>query len=361
MDGCLSKILILFLFGISSALADKVNNEWMSTTRSLSMGNVGVGSAEDATTAAFYNPAALARTKKTVVEIFNPQVDIGSGVVSASSGYSDYGKHLGLSQVEPLLRRAPGKSSYLGFGLFPNFQMQNFNFGILVKAEGGAYYDNNGNFVYRSKYLVMPSMGLSMSAMGGRFRLGVAVRGIQITENDKSTTTVNGIGYMTSAQEGFGVGLDGGALFSLPWVALPTVGFVARNIGDTSFPGGAPVPVGVGGSTAHEKIKMTYDGSFALFPKFGKSNVFTIAADYRDMLNKNHVDFKRRMNLGFEMSFGKSIFLRAGLGRGYWTAGLGLASKFGSLDMGTYAEELDPSAFRSREDRRVSIRYGLKF
>jgi hypothetical protein len=364
MEGSLLKALFYLLSSLLSltALADDVNNEWLSTTRSLSMGNVGIASAEDPATAMFYNPAALGRTKKTIVEIFNPQTEFGSGFIGLSQTKSDYTKHLSLNKVRPLLEAKPRKASYLGASLYPNLSAQNFNFGILLRGEGSAYSAGvDGTLTYRSRYLLIPTMAVSIGALGGRLKLGFAARAIQITENDTSTTTFTNIGYKVNPAEGFGVGFDAGALFSLPWSALPTFGFTARNIGDTRFAGSALTSIGTGTIRAHEKVKMTYDAGFGLFPKIGKRSVFTMAADYRDIQNVHGVDIKRRINLGMEIALDRTFYLRAGASRGYWTAGFGIGSKYGSLDIGTYSEELDRTGFRVLEDRRFSIRYGGRF
>lgn len=364
MEGCLTKNAIFILLAIStaSAHADSVNNEWLSTTRSLSMGNVGIASAEDPSTAMFYNPAALARSKKTTIEVFNPQFEFGTGVLSLSKGEGDYGKHFGLEKVKPLLDKKPNTPSYLGMSLYPNLYAQNFNFGILLRGEAVSYSEGEGgSLTYKSRYLVIPTFALSVGALGGRFKLGIAVRGIQITENDVTTTDFTRIGYLNDPAEGFGLGMDAGALFSLPWAGLPTFGLTARNVGDTRFTGSAPLSLGQGIIRQHDKIKMTFDSGFAVFPKIGQRSVLTLAVDYRDMTDVNEVDLKRRLNLGMELAFNKTFYLRAGLSRGYWTAGLGLASKAGSIDLGTYAEELDARGWRVLDDRRISLRYGARF
>jgi hypothetical protein len=359
MDGCLALLVLLFLPNLS--FADAANAEWVSTTRALTMGNVGIANATDGTSAMFYNPAALARQKKTTVELFNPQFDIGTGVFTMG-GSSNIGKHSALSRVRPLLSVNKNSVSSAGFSLYPNLSAQNFNFGILMKAEG-ASVDDGTNLIYRSRYLLIPTMALSMGALGGRFRLGVALRGIQISENDKNVlnTTTSTIGYSMDMAEGFGIGLDAGALISLPWASLPTLGFVARNVGDTSFPSSASYSIAAGTSTKHDKIKMTYDGGFSIAPKLGQKSTFTFAADYRDILNVHGINDKRRLNLGFEIDYQRVLFFRAGYGRGYWTAGLGIGSRFGSLDLGTYSEELSATGFNGIEDRRVSLRFGSKF
>lgn len=362
MEGCLFRLVAALALLPAIAFADKVNNEWYSSTRALSMGNVGIASADDSATAMFYNPAALTRNKHTVLEIFNPQVEVGTGVFTIAETGQGYDKQLSLKNTQPLLINHPHKASYMGYSLFPNVHAQNFGFGILWKQQAVSYLNAQNKLEYHSQYLMIPTMGISMNLLGNRLRLGLGFRAIQITSNDKVVATGRtDIGYKLDPQEGFGIGLDGGALFSLPWAGLPTLGFVARNIGDTSFSGGAPFPQGEGTSTMHDKIKMTYDGGFSFSPKIGKRDTFTFAIDYRDIQDVSYVDTRRHINLGLEFDFRKSFYLRTGYGRGYFTAGFGLASKFGSFDFGTYGEELDARNFMGIGDRRYSMRFGSKF
>lgn len=363
MEGCLRKLTFLCFALSSTAWADAVNNEWFSTTRALSMGNVGIASSEDSTTAMFYNPAALTRTKKVHFEFLNPQVDVST---YSHGNMQDVTKRIDLGAMRPVLEKYPGKPTYTGGTLYPNIAAQNFNFGVLMRGEGGAYFSGTA-LHYKSRYLLIPTLGMSLGALGGRFRLGFAARVIQITDNDKSVEGYaandrsGGVGFMKDPGEGMGIGLDGGTMITLPVPALPTVGFVARNVGDTSFSGSAPFGVGTGNISRKEKIKMTYDVGGSLTPRFGKKNQMVFAADYRDIQDKMNVTTKRRINLGMELGLQKKVFFRFGLSRGYWTAGIGIASDYGSLDIGSYAEELDATEFRKVEDRRISIRIGSKF
>jgi hypothetical protein len=361
MEGCLKSIVAAAVLALLSApaRADRLNNEWTSTTRNLSMGNVGIASSEDPASAMFYNPAGFSRAKHASFEVFNPQFDIGTGAFGMAEGLK-LADNLSLDKIQPGLRKAPNKASSLGFSLYPNFYTRNFNFGLLVSAQGSSYFDGT-NVVYRSRYLVMPTLAVTAAILNGRFRLGLAARGISITENDRKSTATSGIGYRTDAAEGIGLGVDAGALLALPWAGLPTLGIVARNVGNTRFGKNAPVGFATGNAGRRATIPMTVDAGFAIFPKFSGRSALSLAADYRDVLNSSGADFLRHLNLGGELALSKSFYLRAGVSRGYWTAGIGLSSKYGSLDIGSYADELDATEFRGHQDRRVSFRYGSKF
>ncbi len=363
MDGRLYRALVFLFMLPGLAQADSVNAEWVSTTRSLTMGNVGIASAEDPTTAAFYNPAALARGKKAVFEPFNPQFDIGTGLFSTSRQITDWSKHGSHGSSLDLVKAKPGSVSSGGFSIYPNVTAQNFSFGVLGSVKRWSHYkkgDLSWNFY--SRWLVVPSLGISMAFGGGRMRLGAAVRAIQITETKGVVPdTGSSIALNESTGEGLGIGLDAGMLITLPWSALPSIGFVARNVGDTSFPSRGVLKIGGGSKVTHEKIKMTYDAGISISPKLGQRDVLTFAVDMRDVLNKTGAARQRHFNVGTELNISKRLFLRAGYSQAYWTAGFGLASKLGALDLGTYAEELDPVGEKSTEDRKISIRFSRRF
>lgn len=367
MDGRLSRIVFCGAIWIALSIpglakADAVNAEWNSTTRALSMGNIGIASADDPTAAAFYNPAALARAKKVTVEIFNPQLDLGGGMFALAKGPQDWYKQTSYSGVRPALHDNPYTATSSGFSMFPNFSAQNFSFGVLVANGSSAYYDARKDaYFFHSRKLVVPSLGLSMSWLGGRFRIGVSARAVQITE----VTIVDPGTYATVSQvqkqsDGYGVGGDAGMLFTLPWYALPTLGFVARNAGNISFTSPPFFPLGKIEDTRHERAKMMFDGGLSFTPKMGRGSQFTFAVDYRDATNVSGTPPLRHANIGFEYGAFKLFYFRAGYSQGYWTAGFGLDSKSGAVDLGTYGEELTNS-FQGQLNRRYSLRLTRRF
>jgi hypothetical protein len=367
MDGRLSRGLFwgavaLLLPGL--ARADAVNAEWYSATRTLTMGNVGIASADDPEADAFFNPAALAKVKKASVEPLNPQVDFGGGFFTNAHSIADWKKEISFSSSQPFLRANPGTPTSVGFALFPNLTAQNFSFGVLVSGELSAYYDIHADaYHYHSRKLTVPTLGLSAAGLGGRFKLGAAVRAVQVSETTlvspgSTTSTAQKVDF---TRDGVGFALDTGATITMPWGGLPTFGFVARNIGGTAFPSAQFFPIGGRSNTRHELIKMAFDSGFALAPKLGRNDAFTFAVDFRDMLNSTHVETVRHANIGLEYAAAKMVFFRAGFSQGYWTAGFGLSGKAGSVDLGTYGDELTDSTYHGFKDRKYSMRISRRF
>lgn len=350
--------------GLSSlpalAYMDPVNREWFSTAKALSMGNAGIATADDPATAMFYNPAALSALRNPTFEVFNPQFDMSTGNFSAAGGVKNLSKLTSLERTYELLNAKRGTPISLGTSVYPNISAKNFGFGILARWETGAYVDGNGALHYRSQTAVIPTMGTSIGFFRGLWKFGVAVRAIQLTEANESTTVTSNIGYTKNAHEGFGFGLDFGTMLTFPWDALPTLAFVARDIGDTSLKQ-TPFIKTAGGTVDRPHIKQSYDGGFSIAPKVGNSSVLKIAAEYRDILDASGTKGGRKVNLGFDLTLARYFSVRWGVSQGYWSLGIGLSGKSASLDLGTYGKELSTTEFRSVEDRRLTLRYSNRF
>jgi hypothetical protein len=365
MDGCLRRVhYLLFLFlslGSGLAMADKVNDEWYSPLRTLTMGNVGVALNDDPDSSMFFNPAGLAHVRKASVEILNPMLEMGTGDMAITHGQLlNLSKNASLGNAQPLLSGHGGTVSSLGFSLYPNFQAQNFAFGVVTSARGAAYVDPVGALHYQSQYLVVPTLGMAAGLFGGLIKVGAAVRGVQEAENNRVTTSFANIGYLSGVSQGFGLGLDVGTQMTLPGSGYPTLGLVARNIGGTTY-GSSVLSLSNSSVGAPAMLRTSYDAGLSYQSRFERTNMFTVAADYRDILNSTATETMRHVNVGSEIGVSKMLYFRAGMRSGYWTAGFGIHGKNASLELGSYADELDDSGYHSEEDRRVAIQFGNRF
>ena len=220
--------------------------------------------------------------------------------------------------------------------------------------------DAENNLSYRSRYLLIPTIAVSMGLLSGRMKLGFAGRAIQITENDKKVNQFTDIGYRMNASEGFGFGLDAGMMFSFPWDYLPTIGVVARNIGNTNVAAAGVSPLADGTREKHGQIKSTYDVGLSFTPKLRGGGII-FGADFRDVTDVHGVDWERKINVGLEINLLKALFVRTGVSRGYVTGGIGLGGTSGTFDITTYGEELDPTKHHRLKDRRIAFRFGKRF
>lgn len=343
-----------------SALADVVNNEWYSTPAALGMGNTGIASSDDPTTAMFYNPAGLAKQRKPGVELLNFHVEFGTGNFTLTPNITEFGKHLSLGQIQPKLSENRFTTSSLGVSTYPTFYTQNFGFGVLGRSETYSYMDNAGQVIYRSRYLLVPTGALSMGINGGRFRIGVAIRGVQVTESSATTADLTNLSYKNSAMEGMGLAADAGLIWTFLTNGFGSLGLVARNIGDTALNTAPMVKMGTGDSTGHAPVKRTYDAGISLSPRYGQRTFGIWSVDYRDAFNVTNTKVASKFNFGTELNLDRFFYLRAGISRGYYTAGFGIQGKRAFMDIGTYGEEMSTGSFRLTEDRRIFLRVGGK-
>lgn len=345
----------------SYALLDPVNREWFSTARALTMGNAGIATAEDATTAMFYNPAALSSNRKLSAEVFNPQFDVGVNSLTIVGGVDKVGKAIDLSKIQPQLEANPDKSVFVGMGLFPHLAAKNFAFGILAKAEGGAYMNTQRELRYRYQQIFMPTAGFSLGLLSGYLKLGVAVRLIHLVEVNRKAPDLGTLSYRQGAGEGMGIAADFGSLLVLPVDWLPTFAFVGRNIGGADLTGAPLVKLLPDNSPAPAVTEMSFDFGFSASPKLSQTTVLKSSIEFRDFTNVSETVAARKINLGFELSMRRYLFLRFGVSQGYWSAGFGLSGRSGSLDFGTHGKELEPRNFRGTEERRIVMRYAVGF
>jgi hypothetical protein len=141
---------------------------------------------------------------------------------------------------------------------------------------------------------------------------------------------------------------DVGTKVNLPVLLRPSVALVVANIGDLDFEGLGTIPqqVNVG---------------VALHPDFWiLSN--TLAAEIHDATKQIEADddLYKRVHLGAEVRFPKTLTLRAGVNSGYYTAGATLDFWILKLSAATYAEELGAYAGQ-RANRRYVAQVSLGF
>lgn len=359
-------ILIMALFAgvylfCTHAAADEINNEWYSTTHALSRGNTGISFAGDPSTATWYNPASLGSVRRAGLEFFNPQIEVGKGNFKLTQSIFDVGRYLKLSKMRELHEKRRDEVSSVGFSLYPNFYAKNFALGLLYKVQASSYMDKEGTLFYQSQYLLVPTVALSAGLFNGILKLGFALRGVQVAENNRSTTDFSNIGYDVETREGFGLGIDAGMIITFPWVMLPRIGAVVRNAGGTRFVGSVPLSLVTNSSVTKEKEGQTIDAGFSIRPYVGKRSRLLVAIDWRDVTDYTASRIERKFNLGMELDIARVFQLRVGSSRGYWTAGFGVGGRGGNLSFGTYAEELDPRGYHVKRDRRYTLQFGSRF
>jgi hypothetical protein len=148
---------------------------------------------------------------------------------------------------------------------------------------------------------------------------------------------------------GDAIAVDFGALVTVPGPLSPSLSFVYRDIGNTTFTHSQ-------GLTAPPSVQSEMIAGASLAIK-GPLITITPSIDYR-YIGWANVPTGENINLGCEVSL-LLIDLRGGLSQGYYTAGAGLDLGIIRADAATWAEEL--GAYPGQQvDRRYMVQLTIE-
>ena len=200
-----------------------------------------------------------------------------------------------------------------------------------------------------------------MSFWGGRIKLGFAGRMINRREffgtRDPSTDS---LAVNSFASEGLGIGVDTGLTLAAPWQWLPTLSFLVRDVGTTSFTASG----GFFGSDVNgtpQSVSQSIDAAVAFFPIYSNPSRGVFTVEYTGVDNTENVDdHMDRLHIGTEINLWDAYFFRAGYHANDWTAGLEYSSGVFQWQMATYSEEVTLGTFTDR-DRRGVLKFAFRF
>ena len=159
--------------------------------------------------------------------------------------------------------------------------------------------------------------------------------------------------------EGTGFSFDGGLLIQMPWIYLPTLGAVVRDIGDTQFD--KQDGFRLRANSRPETVKQSVDAAIAIFPIHSNMVRSVWTLEYSDVTNsRNDTDTMKRAHFGMEINTRDIFFFRLGYNQRYWTAGFEIASERFQWQVSSYGEEIG-TELAPREDRRLSTKFALRF
>ncbi|MBY0316695.1 MAG: hypothetical protein K2Q26_14320 [Bdellovibrionales bacterium] len=151
-------------------------------------------------------------------------------------------------------------------------------------------------------------------------------------------------------RKGTGYSADIGAKLKFPVDWNPTIGFVWKNVGHTSFDISAdnPKPASL---PDQMDVGLGFEKDFSAF-------IIRPALEYK-YLNGSDIQFGKKVHAGVELEFPLFI-LRGGLNQGYWTAGATLDLWFLQVDAATYGVEMGEYPGQD-EDRRYVVQLVADF
>lgn len=355
--------LVVFACVLSFALAQSLqarapayDRDTYRDNRLLGRGNAGIADVSGGI-AAFYNPAALA---KSSTFSFTP-LDFAIGA-NQNIGTS-FNEILSLTSSDGTLseRFAPLQGKPLGLQgtFFPHLAVPGFMIGFYD------YFDTN--LEYRDPVLPVLEVdarndwgiifgGARELPMGVMFGFSARYMKRRLIDEDVSIATafnLTGAYLQEIMAEGETFGVNLGLLKSqkLNSFSSLSVGLAIEDVGFSGFKNSDR-------GTLPLRQAMKWNTGLAYKLKSSLAGL-TIAADFKELTNTDK-SFSKKVYLGTEVDL-PAVNVRGGFFQGYWTAGLTItAIPFMDLDFTTYGEELDSAAgLRQARYWLMGIRMGL--
>jgi hypothetical protein len=348
--GCLAVLL-----GFERASAE-LPMGWTSA-RSLGMGNVATA-VPDGTNAIFFNPALLMKVSGVHWTVMNPRAGIGNpSNLSLAGPLKEAGSNIGQA-VNALY----GHNVWLGGGALSSIAVPYFGVAAYASTEGGVEAVNPPNPRLNMNYYFDygGAVGMALPLIPGFMGWGVTVRSVNRTGTTSAIGPGTlGTGNMTALtnqlkNRGNAYGVDFGALFTFPGPISPSLSFVYRNLGHTTFSRDE-------GASAPPAIAPEMIAGASLSVNLPLLSI-TPAIEYR-YISWPNVPMGSNLGLGLELGL-PLLNLRGGMSQGYYTAGAGIDLGIIQADVATWGVELGAypgQAVDRRYMAQLTIQLGIDF
>jgi len=349
LEGVFKAVMILLiLFGQRWAQAADI----ALSARALGMGNAytAIVGNDDAI---FYNPAGFAQLEGLRWTILDPAIGINNG-----DSFEEYRDLLDSGDMAATLNRfyEEDVSAYLGASK-SLFSLSSFVFGAYGVADANfslnnpalptllASYRTDYGFVlgwgkeFIPETLTVGVQARQVTRVGGEVPIGASTLASLDSEDIESQLARRGDAYA----------FDLGVNWSLPVALKPTMSFVWRDVGTTTF---RPLDNALAPSATEQEMILGLGFKW-------ESTLLDIntAFDYRYSNQAGQVGKKINMGIEFNMPL---LDLRGGFHQGYYTAGLSFDMWLLRIDAATYGVEL--GAYPGQmEDRRYMLQFALQF
>jgi hypothetical protein len=352
--------LIFLPIGESSGLLqfeDAVFPELVTSGRALAMGNAYICKVDDSSSAS-YNPAGLGTIRWTHFHLTNLHIETNKNLISLGTGGNistvpgKFIKGYDLDGSRELLLDNRGQMTHNRLSAMPNLTTRFFSLGYLFSQQARTYLDfaTDALFEYSTRRDTGPYLALNFSLFGGIFKIGgtgvylnrtelIAEQDANVKVDPQDSDYTKGKMLMVTA----------GARITLPFKFLPTIAVVQRNALDREF-------TETGGKSAPTKIANTMDVGISVTPQIGNTVRVHLEVNYKDIgALFPDVPTVRKVVMGGELDFDRTMFVRFGYGDGFGSGGVGIKSRRLEFDLTTYAIDTTRSDFLGREDRRISL------
>jgi len=307
----------------------------------------------------FYNPAALAKSRKRRWEVTPIDVE---GIPSLGSIALNLAAHsMGINRLASTMGRNPGKYNYFSFSGVPGFSTRGFGAAFLGTYQYAGVSDGTNLDVDASETFGT-SMGIASNFFGNAVKFGVAGKLLlrnQLKGNFAISSLSGDTAVSSLMKEGWAYGADVGMLVTVPAKYLPAIGVVWRDALGTKFH--ASHVLNSHASGAPDTIPQAFDIAASLHPILSREWRATIALELSDCSTINTAQpLLRHTHFGLKFESEKSFYLWLGANQLYPGGGMGLRVKGGALEVGTYAEDVGMPG-TDQSDRRVFFRYTIGF
>jgi hypothetical protein len=339
---------------LAHAREDVVPGSFYTSAQDAAMGGAAAPLASDAASALFANPAAIAKLKGLEVEPINLTLYSNSGFLSqGGSSLTNFYKIPSLSSYVPTLQNNVGSYQGIGGSFLPSFYYKGIAFGVLAQSQLAAVANTNGTISYRSLYQLIPTAGTGISLANGIVRLGYSLQWVNQASGTVSNAdpTQGSLGYNQQLQQGSFFSHNVGFALTLPYMYLPQLNIVARNLFNTGFNSSSLYSFTPSSTGTPSQDPATFDVGASFVNKLGGGDSVNFSAVDRDSTNRSNISILGRMALGAELDLREILFLRAGWGSGYPTAGLALKISKSEISFAWTSEEIGTSYHSDRDER----------
>lgn len=341
--------------------SDTLIPELVVSGRSMALGNAFSARVDDSMSA-FYNPAGLGTVRKYELRISDLYFDNDEDLLSMTTSAGDFFENLlgalSIDGTRQLLVENNKNLAYSRFNFMPNIVTRYFSTGYFYSQQSYMGIPPNTatptyEYLYRQDQ--GPFLAFNISLLGGVIKLGLTGLYLYRKELDGSgpanETVVIEDDDFNRGQTLFGIA---GFRFTFPTDWLPTFSATYHNFMEEKFDNYGVAPV--------SPYPTNLTGGFSISPQVGKVTRLHFEANYVDALreNKNLKDIDR-LELGTELEYDRTGFLRVGWLDGYISGGIGFLTTHLSVNLSTYGIEATLAPGVELQDRRyvLSLSYGI--
>lgn len=341
----------------ASGTGDRIPGPRFNSARCAALGQSCMPSVDEPSESLMVNPAGVAKQRGVHFEPLLLQTQANKTLVRDFP--TDAAKIYNLNSMSPALQDKPGLAPMGGFSIFPNFGFRGFAAGVLYQRKIAPVYRNSvlyGDSVSQ----FTPSVGIGFRLASGVLRFGYVLQWVnQASGRISFNTTDTNISYGRQLPQGSGLSHNAGFALTLPYIYLPSLTLVARNIGGLRYNMPSMIHFSQDPSGRPATEKASYDVGIGWLYKGPFGSKFNFQGVFRDASNTADATALKRAAFGIELDILSTVKLRGGFGSGYPSAGLGFELLKSRVDISWFSDDVGTRATPVR-DQKYMFQYSFK-